>query len=169
MKKLIAIILCLTLFLSLTTCIFANDRILNIDNDNTLNVVTLGASQTLGYGLPGYLDEKFAAWTGTASELEDWETNGWNAKTWNPLKWKYQSLTTSGDSGFGLDKVIPGAFPYLLEKSLEDEGYVVNLSQLAAASMRVNDLYALLCDDYVGDAYYSYFFDNLYNAYGSTI
>jgi len=57
MKKLIAVILSIVLVLSLSTCIFADNK------ENSLNLVTLGSSQTLGFGLPGFLNEKFAAWT----------------------------------------------------------------------------------------------------------
>jgi len=153
MKKLIALLLCFAMLLSMAVYTFAESK-------GTINYVSLGSSQTLGYGLPGFIHEKFVNWAGTEEELEDWNTNKWNAKLWNAYEASYTSEYEIGYNYYGFEKEIPGAFSTLIKEEIEKQGYEVNFSQLAFACCRPNDLCSFLYDDYVVDAYYQYFFLN---------
>ncbi|MBP3334266.1 MAG: hypothetical protein J6M35_09505, partial [Clostridia bacterium] len=95
------------------------------ENDNTINYVSLGASNVNGYGMHGYLDEKV---------------------------YEYPLLKETANI-YGYKQDTPGSYPVLLKKFLEENGYDVNLSQMAISSMRAEEVRFLLDDSYKGDAY----------------
>ncbi|MBR3714748.1 MAG: hypothetical protein IKM18_02445, partial [Clostridia bacterium] len=95
------------------------------ENDNTINYVSLGASNVNGYGMHGYLDEAV---------------------------YEYPLLKETANI-YGYKQDTPGSYPVLLKEFLEENGYDVNLSQLAISSMRAEEVRFLLDDSYKGDAY----------------
>ena len=114
-KKITSCFLALCMLLSIApTGVFATE---------TINYVSLGASNVNGYGLDGYLP------AGTTVE---------NKETANV---------------FGYRQCPDGSYVDLVRDALENEGYTVNLSQLAISSMRVEELRVLLDESYNGDAY----------------
>jgi len=186
MKKITAIVLCITLLLSCTQASLAivdrnkidkkktdnkeNHSVLDNTNDS-LNLVTLGSSQTVGYGLPGFYPTQFSDYTGTEEEIADWNENGWKAKTWNPMYAPLMTDSNCGWNGAGIGVVVPGALPDLLKKELENDGYSVNLHQLCTCGFRANDFLLFLYDDYQLDAYgqyYMYMDNMLLSKYGDT-
>jgi len=146
MKKTISLILCLAMVLSFSTYIFAGNK--------TINYVSLGSSQSLGYGLSGLMHDKFLKWEGTEKQISDWENNKWDADAWDPAYMeKIESMI--GWNSYGFKREIDGSFSSLIKERLEKSGYTVNFSQLAMAAMRPNDLCWYLYDDYEPD-YYDY-------------
>lgn len=91
----------------------------------TFHYVSLGASQTNGYGMLGYLPDEVL--DGTVSKVEG--------------------------NAYGYQRKPEGAYPDLVRDTLEDAGYTVKLDQLAISSMRAEELHVLLDDEYEGDAY----------------
>jgi len=150
MKKLIALVLCFAMLLSMAVYTFAESK-------GTINYVSLGSSQTLGYGLPGYIGEKFVKWTGSVEDFEDWNAHGWDAGVWNSYLNCFGSEAELGYNSFGFEVVVPGAVSTLIRDAIKKQGYDVNFSQLAFAGSRANDLLAFLYDDYVPDAYHQYY------------
>lgn len=109
---------------------------LDIDGDGVVNYVSMGASNTNGYGMRGYITEE---------ELE---------------------LLLSGQVSkdevnvYGYQRTPEGAYPDLIRDycvELYGEGNVV-VDQLAISSMRVEELRVLLDDSYMGDDYTSWRF-----------
>ena len=90
----------------------------------TLNYVSLGASNVNGYGMHGYLEE------------EVYE---------HPLLKQNTNI-------YGYKQDTPGSYPVLIKDALSSK-YNVNLSQLAMSSMRAEEVRFLLDDTYNGDAY----------------
>ncbi|MBQ2766620.1 MAG: hypothetical protein IJF49_00905 [Clostridia bacterium] len=89
----------------------------------TIKYVSLGASNVNGFGLSGYLPE------GTTAANKD---------TANV---------------YGYLRSPEGSYPDLIRDYLVEQGYAVELDQLAISSMRVEELRVLLDEDYYGDAY----------------
>ena len=96
---------------------------------DTFNYVTIGASNTNGYGLRGYITEE---------EL---------------------SLLLSGQVSkddvnvYGYQRSPEGAYTDLVRDYFTSEGKTVNLSQLAISSMRAEEVRILLDESYNGDDY----------------
>lgn len=120
-KRMLVCVLCLSMIFGTCTTTFA--AVEDAFTGDTVNYVSLGASNVNGYGLDGYLPE------GTTAA---------NKNTANV---------------FGYRQCPSGSYVDLVGKELEDKGYSVNTSQLAISSMRVEELRVLLDEDYMGDAY----------------
>ncbi|MBE7056856.1 MAG: hypothetical protein E7388_05395, partial [Ruminococcaceae bacterium] len=120
-KSCVAIVLVLCMMTGICPVSFAT----TVDNedDGIINYVSLGASNTNGYGLDGYLPE------GTTAANKN------NANV------------------YGYKRVPEGSYPDLVRDYLVDKGYTVNLDQLAISSMRVEELRVLLDNSYYGDEY----------------
>jgi len=160
LKKLISFLLCLVMIIAMIPCAFADE-----ESKETFNYVSLGASQTVGYGLAGNFDERFSNWQGTPLEIIDWTMNRWNAKTWNPDARStnvYENENSLSSIGKGI--LNEKAFPMIVKNSLEDQGYDVNFSQLALNGMRSDDLLCLLDENYQMDEYSLDYFFNTVNA-----
>ena len=96
------------------------------DGDDTLSYVALGASNTNGFGLMGYLPE-----------------NLYN----NPVNKMTGSV-------YGYQMEPEQAYPALVKNALaEMTGKNVELEQLAISSMRAEELHVLLDNEYYGDKY----------------
>lgn len=105
-----------------------NDAIV-LGDDGTINYVSIGASNTNGYGMRGYI---------SSNEIED-ILNG---------------LMSKDDANvFGYLKNPEGSYPDLIRDHYESLGYNVNLTQLAMSSMRVEEVRILLDETYYGDEY----------------
>ena len=102
--------------------------------------VSIGASNTNGYGHRGYLP---------GSVTED------------PLAATKATLNT-----YGYKSAPANAYPSLIAKELDKKYDVVNLHQLAISSMRVEELRVLLDNDYYGDAYTEWRFTGGQNWFG---
>ena len=96
--------------------------------DDTLSYVSIGASQTNGYGMRYYLPESV-----------------------------YEVPTTANKNElniFGYQSKVEDAYPNLVKEALEDStGKTVELEQLAISSMRAEEVHVLLDNDYYGDKY----------------
>lgn len=115
---------------SLGTTAFAASlsNVVGAGEDGVINYVSLGASQTNGYGLRYYLDE------------EVYE---------NPAEFDKATANV-----YGYQRTPEGAYPYQVKKTLEKEtGKAVELDQLAISSMRAEELHMLLDNEYYGDEY----------------
>jgi len=146
MKKIIAIVLCIVMVFTMTAGIFAEDS-------QTINYVSLGSSQTLGYGLPDFYPTQFRNWTGTFLENLAWDFLGWDAPTWNPTAVTKLNNPETGYNNFGLGNDIKGSFGNLLCETLKSRGYTVNYSQLASCAFRAQDLLMFLYDNTSLDCY----------------
>jgi len=145
-RTIIAITLCFVMIQSLCSGIFATEE------KPTINYVSLGSSQTLGFGLEGFYPEQMKNWTETAKEVQDWDDNLWQAATWNTASKGAMFYPETGYSPIGTNTVVDGAFSTLVKEALEKR-YTVNFSQLAGASLRTRDLCLFLGEDYIPDAY----------------
>ena len=108
---------------------------LNKENsgDDTLHYVSLGASNTNGYGHHGYLD----------SEIYE-----------DPL-----AAPKANMNDYGYDKAPANAYPALIKNALEEKtGRDVDLHQLAISSMRVEEVLWLLDDNFIPDEYMNWRF-----------
>ena len=106
----------------------ASSDVNNNSEDNKLHYVSLGASNTNGYGHHGYLDD----------EIHE-----------DPL-----AANKSQMNDYGYDKAPANAYPALIRDALaESTGKDVELHQLAISSMRVEEVLWLLDDTYEPDEY----------------
>ena len=101
------------------------------DDDGVFNYVSLGASNTNGYGMRGYISEE------------------------DIIKVLDGEISREEVNAYGYQKSPEGAYPDLIR-----DYYVniygttkVTLDQLAISSMRVEELRVLLDDTYDGDSY----------------
>lgn len=120
-KKALAFVLVLTMILALSVPAFA-------DGEEVYHYVSLGASNSNGYALHGYLTEDLYA---------------------NPSG-------RPDDDGPGLSgyrTTPPYSYPWLMVQYLEGQGYTVDHAQLAQSSMRVEELRFLLDDSFTADEY----------------
>ena len=126
--KIISLVMVFTMLFSVSaTTISAAAEGNSGDSDivkETLNYVSLGASNVNGYGMHGYLEE------------EVYE---------HPLLKEQSNI-------YGYKQDTPGSYPVLIKDALSSK-YNVNLSQLAMSSMRAEEVRFLLDDSYKGDAY----------------
>lgn len=134
MKRFLAILLVVILVASMCSTVFAVE-IKDGNDDGKINLVTLGASNTNGYGIRGYLP---------ASVTED------------PLAADKSKLNV-----YGYERAPETAYPAQVAAMLEETtGENVKLNQLAISSMRVEEVRMLLDEDYYGDAYTAWRFYN---------
>jgi len=149
-KKLISIILCIVLILSTTSIALAENR--------TINYVSLGASQTNGYGLDGYFEQEYFNWAGTTMQKTAFETNGFEASAWDVEQYMLHDAGTAAHCGaFGYKRIINDSFPMIIKRKFENQGYDVNFSQLAISGYRANDLLLFIDDEYTTDTFTDFF------------
>lgn len=125
-KKMLRSVICMLLAL----CLAAGSYVLPAKAaDNTYRYVSLGASNTNGYGIRGYIteDELNAMLSGQVSK-DDVNVYGY--------------LRSPAD-----------AYPALIRNELKKQHDKVELTQLAISSMRAEELRVLLDNDYYGDEY----------------
>lgn len=91
--------------------------------EDTIHYVSLGASNVNGYGLDGYLPEGITAANKNTANV------------------------------FGYKRCPEGSYVDLVRDALTENGYTVDVDQLAISSMRVEELRVLLDETYDGDAY----------------
>ena len=143
-KKILSIALTVTMLLSVcapTITVMAESAESNNGNPKKLNYVSLGASNTNGYGHLGYLP-------GDVSE--------------DPLAASKAEMNV-----YGYKMAPENAYPALIQKALQDTlGVPVELNQLAISSMRVEEMRVLLDNDYYGDAYTEWRFTGGQNWFG---
>ena len=120
-RRVLACVLAISMVLGISSTTFAAAE--DLFTENTINYVSLGASNVNGYGLDGYLPDDVTA----ANKNEK--------------------------NVFGYRQCPEGSYVDLVHDELENKGYAVNVSQLAISSMRVEELRVLLDESYYGDAY----------------
>lgn len=124
-KRIMRSVLAMVLALSLA----AGGYVLPAKAADTYNYVSLGASNTNGYGLKGYFTDD------EISKIKD-------------------KSTTKGDiNSVGYERSPEGSYPDLVRDSLDNTHGTVNFDQLAMSYMRAEDLRVLLDNNYSGDAY----------------
>ncbi|MBR5446843.1 MAG: hypothetical protein IKV40_00305, partial [Clostridia bacterium] len=117
-------------------------------SDKKVNYVALGASNTNGYGLTGYLPEEVHE-DPLAATKAGMNSYGYNRAPAGGYPYKIaEVLAKLADSTVEADPDYNGA----LEDGQPFEG-VVNLSQLAISSMRVEEVRYLLDESMDADAY----------------
>jgi len=168
MKKIISILLCVVMVFTMTAGVFSEDS-------KTINYVSLGSSQTLGYGLPSFYPTQMTNWTGTFLENLAWDFLGWDAPTWNPTAITKLNNAETGYNSKGFELDVEGSFGNLLCKQLSDRGYTVNYNQLSSAGFRAQDLLMFLYDNlgldlmqYITYLYEGSFIDLYLGAYDET-
>lgn len=100
----------------------------------TINYVSIGASNVNGYGLTGYFTNEARAEVDAA-----------------PLANK-TNVKMSGNV-YGYERAPEGSYPALVADFLASQGDIVNHNQLAISSMRIEELRVLLDNTYNGDEY----------------
>ena len=124
--KVLSVVITLTMMLGVCAPFASAVALNNVDEKTELSYVALGASNTNGFGLMGYLED----------ELYN-----------NPVNKMLGSV-------YGYKMEPEDAYPALVAKALEEmTGKTVNLEQLAISSMRAEELHVLLDNDYYGDKY----------------
>ena len=116
----------------------------------TINYVSLGASNVNGYGLDGYFTAEAIA-----------EVNA------EPLANK-TAVKMSGNV-YGYDRHPAESYPSLIADYLASEGDTVNHHQLAISSMRVEELRVLLDNTYDGDEYTEWRFTDGQNWFNNAL
>ena len=135
-----AVLLCMLLSIFAPTVIAAENVIpANAETETVkpgskgeLNLVTFGASNVNGFGLQGYLPDNVTDF----SQKDDYNV-------------------------YGYKKVPAGSYPDYLVKYFTDQGYNVDIDQLAMSSMRAEEVRVLLDNTYAGDAYTDWRFYNV--------
>ena len=102
--------------------------------DDTFNYVSVGASNTNGYGMRGYITEEELALLLSGQVSKD-DVND-----------------------YGYERKPEGAYPDLIRDHYTEKYNDVKINQLAISSMRVEELRILLDDTYMGDDYSSWRF-----------
>ncbi len=126
MRKALAVILVLTMALALGIPAFAAED----ESSEVFHYVSLGASNTNGYALHGYLTEEMYA---------------------NPILSGAQTGTPGDISGYR--RTPDYSYPALVKEYFEAQGYTVDHDQLAQSSMRVEELRFLLDESFTTDEY----------------
>jgi len=157
MKKLIAILLCLTMVLSLASGVFANE-----EEKKTINYVSFGASQTWGLGSCYAYPEQYTKWTGTKEEQDEWTEKRLGAKAWNPRDIKSSDCLEEKFNTFGIDYISKTSFPYLVKEQIEKQGYEVIFKQLAISGSTAGELLAFLSGGDLCEASGNYFKDYIF-------
>ena len=116
----------------------------------TINYVSLGASNVNGYGLDGYFTAEAIAEVNAA-----------------PLANK-TAVKMSGNV-YGYDRHPAESYPSLIADYLASEGDTVNHHQLAISSMRVEELRVLLDNTYDGDEYTEWRFTDGQNWFNNAL
>ena len=126
-RRLLSIVLVFAMLLSMVPTALAVE-ITDGDDDGTINYVSLGASNTNGYGHRGYLPGKV---------------------TEDPL-----AASKADMNVYGYEREPEAAYPAQIAAALESiTKKTVELHQLAISSMRTEELRVLLDDEYYGDDY----------------
>lgn len=112
-----------------------------LGDDGTYHYVSIGASQTNGYGLQGYLPITV--------------NNGQVPEEQLPLLNGLLTGAISKDTinVYGYQRQPEGSYPDLIRDALQEQGYTVKLDQMAISSMRAEEVRMLLDNDYYGDSY----------------
>ncbi len=139
LKKSLAFVLALALLLALCVPAFAAEA--EESEKETLHYVSLGASNSNGYALHGYLTEEMYA---------------------NPILSGAQTGTPGDISGYR--RTPPYSYPALVKEYFENQGYDVDHDQLAQSTMRVEELRFLLDESFTADDYLSWRFYNPNNS-----
>lgn len=137
MRSCLSMLLILSLMLSLSTVALAAEfgktasGIRDINGDGKINYVSMGASNTNGYGLRGYITED--------------EINGIVSG----------QISKADVNVYGYHRCPEGSYPDLVADYIraQNPNTTVNHEQLAMSSMRVEEVRVLLDNDYYGDAY----------------
>ena len=124
------------LSLVLTLCLVSSYVVLpvNAAENDTFNYVSLGASNTNGYGMRGYITEEELALL-LSGQVNKNDVNV-----------------------YGYERTPEGAYPDLIRDYYSEIYDNVNVHQLGISSMRVEELRILLDDTYMGDSYSSWRF-----------
>ena len=124
------------LSLVLVVCMVASFTIIpaSAAEDDTFNYVSLGASNTNGYGMRGYITEEELALL-LSGQVNKNDVNV-----------------------YGYERTPEGAYPDLIRDYYSEIYNNVNVHQLGISSMRVEELRILLDNDYMGDDYSSWRF-----------
>ncbi|MBQ7965898.1 MAG: dockerin type I repeat-containing protein [Ruminococcus sp.] len=124
------------LSLVLVVCMVASFTIIpaSAAEDDTFNYVSLGASNTNGYGMRGYITEEELALL-LSGQVNKNDVNV-----------------------YGYERTPEGAYPDLIRDYYSGIYNNVNVHQLGISSMRVEELRILLDNDYMGDDYSSWRF-----------
>jgi len=150
-----ALMLAIAMFFTMNGMAYAAPA--ETDEKGTLEYVSIGASQTNGYGLSGYLPITV--------------TNGQVPDEQLPLLSGLMTGTVSKDdlNVYGYQRAPEGGYPDLIRDAFEEKGYKVNLNQLAISSMRAEEVRMLLDNDYYGDSYTEWrFYDEQGNGWFSS-
>ena len=126
MRKALALLLVLTMMLALGIPALADES----EDAEVFHYVSLGASNSNGYALHGYLTEDMYA---------------------NPILSGAQTGTPGDISGYR--RTPPYSYPALIKEYFENQGYTVDHDQLAQSSMRVEELRFLLDESFTTDDY----------------
>ena len=130
LKKALALLLALTMLFALCMPVFADADDAEVKDENVFHYVSLGASNSNGYALHGYLTEEMYA---------------------NPILSGAQDGTPGDISGFR--RTPEYSYPALVRDYFENLGYTVDHDQLAQSSMRVEELRFLLDEGFTTDEY----------------
>ncbi|MCF0138423.1 MAG: hypothetical protein HUJ66_08690 [Oscillospiraceae bacterium] len=125
-SRLTAVILVITLLAALGVPALAQES----ESGEVFRYVSLGASNSNGYALHGYLTEEMYA---------------------NPILSGAQTGTPGDISGYR--RTPPYSYPALVKEYFENLGYTVEHAQLAQSSMRVEELRFLLDESFTTDEY----------------
>ncbi len=128
LKKTLALVLALTMLFALCVPALAAEG--EESEDNVFHYVSLGASNSNGYALHGYLTEDMYA---------------------NPILSGAQTGTPGDISGYR--STPPYSYPALVRDYFAELGYEVDHDQLAQSSMRVEELRFLLDPEFTTDEY----------------
>ena len=128
LKRLLSLVLTLCMMLSLVALPASAEE------KDTFNYVSLGASNTNGYGMRGYITEEELALLLS------------------------QQVSKDDVNVYGYQRTPEGAYPDLIRDYYAQSYSNVNVNQLAISSMRVEELRILLDNTYMGDDYSSWRF-----------
>jgi len=136
MKRVLPMILVMAMLAPMSSGVFATEQ-------EQFIYVSLGASESNGYGLRGCVDEYWYTPEGLA-KVEELEKNGGS-------RFDNEMIKVTG-----YQSEVKGSYPFLIAQKLKEtlgEDYEVVFHQLAQSSMRTFELRVLLEDDYYGDSY----------------
>ena len=140
-SKIIAVILIICMVFTTGGTAFAASTTAGEPAENAFTYVSLGASQTNGYGMRGYLDEEAYL---------------------NPDTFDKESANV-----YGYKKTPAAAYPTMIASHLEQEtGKNVDLRQLAMSGMRAEEVRVLLDENYEGDDYTKWRYTDGYDWFG---
>ena len=114
----------------------------------SLSLTALAADSTPAPGVSGVSDV-----TGdgiiTYVSFGDSVTNGYGMEEYR---------FSDGTNVLGFRQEVSAAYPALIRDYLSNQGFTVNLEQMAISGFRMDELHWMLCDDYEADSYHNYQF-----------